>query len=230
VSIFLGFDRSEYPGDSVMKALRTDAQVAWTGFYLAPAPSHGNTGWMLKRSFLAGLGFGFAPIYVGQQQSAPGSQILTAAQGKLDGADAALLAERAGFPKLSILYLDIETGPPAKPAFFDYYKAWVQAVVGNGFSPGVYCSHRLASQFIAADDRAVPWVFQLKSSTPQTFVPPLPTPDPSQSSFSSAKVLQYAQNGKLTLSGSTLKPVDLDTALMADPSAPLTADTTDVDV
>ena len=225
MSIFLGFDRSEYPGDSVMRLLRTEADVAWTGFYLAPAPSHKNTGWMQKRSFLAGLGFGFAPIYVGQQQSAPGSQILTVAQGELDGADAARLAQESGFPKPSVLYLDIETGPPAKPAFFDYYKAWVQAVVDNGFLPGVYCSHRLASQFIAADDRAVPWVFQLKSSTPQTFVPPLPTPDPSQSSFSGAKVLQYAQNGKLTLSSKSLTPVDLDTALTADPSAAPAPDT-----
>ena len=227
MSIFLGFDRSEYPGDSVMRAMRTEADIAWTGFYLAPAPSHGNTGWMQKRSFLAGLGFGFAPIYVGQQQSAPGSQILTAAQGKLDGANAARLAEQAGFPKPSVLYLDIETGPPAKPAFFDYYKAWVQAVVDNGCSPGVYCSHRLAAQFIAADNRAVPWVFQLKSATPQTFVPPLLAPDPSQSSFSGAKVLQYAQNGKLALGSTKLAPVDLDTALMADPSAPLTAGTPD---
>jgi len=219
VGIFLGFDRSEYPGDVAMGFLRRKADVAWTGFYLAPAPSHADVGWMQKRSFLVGLGFGFAPIYVGQQQSAPGSQTLTGAQGKLDGADAARLALQAGFSQLSVLYLDIETGPPAKPAFFDYYKAWVQAVVDNGFSPGVYCSHRLASQFIAADDRAVPWVFQLKSSTPQTFVPPLPTPDPSQSSFSGAKVLQYAQNGKVTLGSTTLTPVDLDTALIADPSA-----------
>jgi hypothetical protein len=225
MSVFLGFDRSEYPGDSVMKALRTQAQLAWTGFYLAPAPTHKNTGWMLKRSFLAGLGFGFAPIYVGQQQSPPGSQILTTTQGELDGANAARLGRQAGFPEPSVLYLDIETGPPAKQAFFDYYKAWVGAVIDNGFLPGVYCSHRLAAQFIAADNRAVPWVFQLKSSTPQTFAPPLPTPNPSQSSFSGARVLQYAQNGKLTLSGTTLKPIDLDTALMADPSAPLTADT-----
>jgi len=75
----------------------------------------------------------------------------------------------------------------------------VQAVVDSGFSPGVYYSHRLAAQFIAADNRAVPWVFQLRSATQQTFVPPLPTLDPSQSSFSGAKVLQYVQNGKLTL-------------------------------
>lgn len=229
MSIFVGFDRSEYPGDSVMRLLRTEADVAWTGFYLAPAPSHGNIGWMQKRSFLAGLGFGFAPIYVGQQQSAPGSQILTAAQGRLDGAKAERLAEEAGFPKPAVLYLDIETGPPATPAFFDYYKAWLQAVVDNGFSPGVYCSHRLAAQFIVADNRAVPWVFQLRSATPQTFVPPLPTPDPSQSSFSGAKVLQYAQNGTLVLGSTKLKPIDLDTALMADPSKPSAPDTSSDD-
>lgn len=219
MSIFLGFDRSEYPGDDVMQLLRDEAQIAFTGFYLAPAPSHSDDGWMDRREFLLGLGFGFAPIYVGQQQSSPGSQILTADQGTIDGADAADLATQAGFPESSVLYLDIETGPPARQAFFDYYKAWVQGVIDNGFSPGVYCSHRLAAQFIAADSRAVPWVFQLKSSTPQTFTPPLPAPDPSQSSFNGAKVLQYAQNGTLVLGSTKLKPVDLNTALMADPSA-----------
>jgi hypothetical protein len=49
VSTFLGFNRSEYPGDSVLMALRAEAHIAWTGFYLAPAPSHVNTGWMQFR-------------------------------------------------------------------------------------------------------------------------------------------------------------------------------------
>ena len=220
MSIFLGFDRSGYPGDKVMGLLRTEADVSFTGFYLAPAPSHHDTSWMVKREFLAGLGFGFAPVYVGQQQSPPGSQILTAEQGTRDGAQAARLAEQAGFPSSSVLYLDIETGPPAHQAIVDYYKAWVQSVVDQGFAPGVYCSHRLAAQFLAADARSVPWVFQLKSATPQTFTPPLPRPDPSQSSFAGAKVLQFAQNGTLVLGGEKVKPVDLNTALSPDPSAP----------
>ena len=221
MGVFLGFDRSQYPGDDVMQLLRTQAQVSWTGFYLAPAPSHSNSGWMQKRSFLEGLGFGFAPVYVGQQQPpGPGSHILTAAQGKVDGVNATQLAQQAGFPAASVLYLDIETGPPAQPPFFEYYKAWVQSVIDNGFSPGVYCSHLLAAQFIAKDSRAVPWVFQLKFSNGHNFTSSLPTPDPSQSSFTSAKLLQYAQNCKLTLGATNVNPVDLDTSLTPDPSTP----------
>jgi hypothetical protein len=219
MAIFLGFDRSEYPGDATMQLLRTQAQIDFTGFYLAPAPSHGNQGWMGKRSFLQGLGFGFAPIYVGQQQSPPGSLNLTAAQGTIDGQNATQLAQTAGFPASSVLYLDVETGPPAHSAFFDYYHAWVQAVIDNGFSPGVYCSHHLAAGFIGADNRAAAWVFQFSSSG-GNFTPPLPRPDPSHSSFNGARVLQYAQNCKLALGSQSLSPVDLDSALMADPSTP----------
>jgi len=218
MAIFLGIDVSAYPGDDVMQSLRTEAQIDFTGFYLAPAPSHGNQGWMGKRAFLQGLGLGFAPVYVGQQQSPPGSLILTAAQGTIDGGNATQLAKTAGFPEGSVLYLDIETGPPAQPPFFVYYKAWVQSVIDNGFTAGVYCSHHLAAGFIAADNRAVPWVFQLQAMG-GTFAPPLPRPDPSHSSFATAKVLQYAQNATLNLSGSSIKPIDLDTALVADPSA-----------
>jgi hypothetical protein len=218
MSIFLGFDRSEYPGNNVMQLLRDKAQIAFTGFYLAPAPSHGDDGWMDRREFLADLGFGFAPIYVGRQQSGPGSHVLS--EGTNDGANAAELASQAGFPEASVLYLDIESGPPAHQPLLDYYKAWVQSVIDNGFSPGVYCSHLLGARFMETDDRAVPWVFQLKSATPQTFTPPLSAPDPSHSSFGFAKVLQYAQNGTLVLGSTKLNPVDLDTALMADPSVP----------
>jgi len=219
MAMFLGIDRSEYPGDGMMQQLRTQGQVDFTGFYLAPAPSHGNQGWMSKRSFLQGLGFGFAPIYVGQQQSPPGSLNLTAAQGAIDGQHATQLAATAGFPNSSVLYLDVETGPPAHPAFLDYYGAWVQAVIDNGFSPGVYCSHHLAADFIGTDDRAAVWVFQFASSG-GNFTPPLPRPDPAQSSFAGARVLQYAQNCHLVVGSDSLSPVDLDSALVADPSMP----------
>jgi len=215
--IFLGFDRSEYPGDNLMQRLRAEAQIDFTGFYLAPAPSHSDKGWMDKRAFLQGQGLGFAPVYVGQQQSPPGSTNLTAPQGTTDGLNATQLAATAGFPAGSVLYLDVETGPPAKPAFFVYYKAWVQSVIDNGYKAGVYCSHHLAAAFIGADNRAVPWVFQL-AAIGGNFTPPLPRPDPSHASFSAARVLQYAQNAKLNLGATIIKPVDLNTALVADPS------------
>jgi hypothetical protein len=115
-------------------------------------------------------------------------------------------------------YLDVETGPPVQQKFILYYQAWVQAVIDNGFTPGVYCSHHLASQFIGADNRAAVWVFQL-AQMGGNFTPPLPRPDPSHSSFAGAKVLQYAQNATLNLNGTIVKPVDLNTALVADPSS-----------
>jgi Domain of unknown function (DUF1906) len=217
MTIFLGFDRSGYPGDATMQLLRTAGNVDFTGFYLAPAPSHSDTGWMTKRAFLLGLGFGFAPVYVGQQQSPPGSLNLTAAQGQIDGHNATQLAQHAGFPASSVLYLDVETGPPVHQPFLDYYKAWVQSVLDNGFKPGVYCSHHLAASFIGADNRSIAWVFQLPS-VGGNFTAPLPQPDPSHSTFAAAKVLQYAQNAKLTLGGQVITPVDLNTALVADPS------------
>jgi Rv2525c-like, glycoside hydrolase-like domain len=229
MAIFLGFDRSAYPGDHIMQRLRTEAEVDFTGFYLGPAPSHGDTGWMNKRDFLASLGFGFAPIYVGQQQSPPGSLVLTGAQGVLDGDNATKLATTAGFPPTSVIYLDIETGPPAHAPFFVYYKAWAQSVIDSGFTPGFYCSHHLGAPFAAADNRALPWVYQL-NAVGGSFAPPLPRPDPSHSSFNGAKVLQFAQNATLNLSGTILKPVDLNTALSADPSKLSAVDDSSPDV
>ena len=40
-----------------MQLLRDKAQQVFTGFYLGPAPSHGDDGWMDRRDFLIGLGF-----------------------------------------------------------------------------------------------------------------------------------------------------------------------------
>ena len=99
--IFLGFDRSGYPGDNTMQQLRTTAQIDFTGFYLAPAPSHGDTGWMSKRAFER-TGSGLCPVYVGQQQSPPGSLNLSTAQGK-STRKCVVLAGQAGFPAGSVI-------------------------------------------------------------------------------------------------------------------------------
>jgi len=218
--VFLGFDTSIYPGDAKMELLRQQGNVAFTGFYLAPAPSHFDTSWMDNRQKLQDLGYGFAPIYVGRQQSGPGSHILTADQGTADGQNAVQLAGDAGFPDQSVLYLDIETGPPIHAAFLEYYKAWVEAVAQGNFTPGVYCSHLIAAEVLAADSRPVPWVFRLLFNPGHTFSLPMPVPDPSSSAgFSDAQVLQYAQNCVVNIGGTKIQPADLDTALTADPSS-----------
>ena len=217
---FLGLDTSIYPGDTAMQTLRTQALIAFTGFYLAPAPSHGDASWMQKRAFLHGLGYGFAPVYLGQQAATgPGSHNLTAPQGTLDAHNAAQLAAQAGFPAQSVLYLDIETGPPMSPNYLAYYSAWVQGIVDRGFTPGAYCSHLLAQQVHQRDARAVLWVFRLQVNNGTHFAPPLPTPNPALPDAPNATVLQYAQNCPLTVGGLTLN-VDLDSATVADPSQP----------
>jgi hypothetical protein len=223
MTIFLGLDTATYPGDNLMKLARAQANIAFTGFYLAPAPSHFDTGYMKKRAFLASLGYGFAPVYLGQQAATgPGSHNLTAQQGTLDARNAAQLAATAGFPHESVIYLDIETGPPMSPAYLAYYSAWVQGVVDNGFTPGAYCSHLLAQQVHQRDARAVLWVFKLQVNNGTHFAPPLPTPNPALPDAPNATVLQYAQNCPLTVGGLTLN-VDLDTSTVADPSRPPTA-------
>ncbi len=216
--LFLGFDRLAYPGDEFMQLLKTEGQVSWTGFYLAPAPSQGSTTWMKKRDFLKDLGFGFAPIYVGQQQrGVRGSHILTGAQGTIDAENAVELARNAGFPEESVLYLDIETGPPPELALLQYYKAWVEGVESNGFSPGVYCSHKLAADLMEQAP-AIVWIFHLKFPNETAFEAPLPIIDPSQSDFTEARMIQYAQQGTLTLGREPLSPIDLDCSKKADPS------------
>src|SRR5271165_6934494 len=222
MSAHAGFDRSEYPGDDLMRWLWDNTNLAWTGFYLAPAPSHPNAGWMGTRQFLSALGWGFAPLYLGQQAQGPGSHVLNSLQGYFDGIEAASLALRAGFPSHSVIYLDIEQGPPLGQPAADYYKSWVQGVFDQGYYPGVYCSFLLASQLDAIDYRPVMWTFHLKYPN-QTYQDPLPTPDPSKSGYSSASVWQLMQGGSIRVQDDnglyrTLSPVDLDSADTADPS------------
>ncbi len=224
---YAGFDRLTYPGDATMAELTKSTNLTWCGFYLAPAPSQGYTGWMSKRTFLTGLGWGLAPIYVGEQQTepvaTPGSHHPSSAKGTTDGADAATLAASAGFPAGSVLYLDIETGGPLQNALKDYYVAWVDAVAAAGYVPGVYCSFLLADQLKAINSAPVFWTFNLRYPTGSThsYPSPLPTREPTVSKISFASLWQLAQNVNVTLSAATtLTTYDLDTASVHDPSSP----------
>ena len=63
----LGFDTSIYPGDEAMRAWKSaDVGYEWVGYYL-PAPCHKDDSWSGQRTKLAGMGWGMAVIYVGQQ-------------------------------------------------------------------------------------------------------------------------------------------------------------------
>jgi len=222
MSAHAGFDSLTYPGDDIMQLLWNNTNLAWTGFYLAPAPSQPYSGWMGKRQFLNGLGWGLAPIYVGQQAQGPGSSILTSLQGYFDAIDATNLAVQAQFPSRSVIYLDVEQGPPLGQETIDYYKAWVQAVFDRGFYPGVYCSYLLARQLDAIDARPVTWTFHLKYPK-KTYRDPLPAPDTSGSGYIGASVWQLAQGCSIQVQDDnglvrTFAPIDLSSSDTTDPS------------
>jgi len=227
---YAGFDRLDYPGDALMTALWNQTNLSWSGFYLAPAPSQGRgTSWMTKRAFLANMGWGLAPIYVGEQQR-KGAEWCTgcsfhpsAAKGTQDAADAIGLATRAGFPAGSVIYLDLESWGAVESPLRDYYTSWTAGVIAGGWLPGVYCPHVLARQLRGFDSRPVFWVVnpaRYRNGPQATYSTPLPTPEPLLSGIEFSTVWQLAMNvGSLNIS-STLKlsTVDFDCASVPDPS------------
>lgn len=220
-----GFDSLAYPGDDVMAWLKANTNLSFVGFYLAAAPSRPTSDWMDCRSVLAGQNWGFAPVYVGQQEpGAPGSHILTPAQGTIDGGDTTALMNRAGFPANSTVYLDLETGGHATHATLSYISAWVAALNAAGqYRPGIYCSHTTAASVQAVIDHSVRfWVFNLIGQAPGPDYPPnFPTKGPAGCGVTNAVIWQWAQNKVADLNGGPVDSlrIDLDTATVVDPSA-----------
>jgi hypothetical protein len=230
----LGFDRLTYPGDSVMQSLWNSTPLAFVAAYLAPAPSQGYTGWMPAVPTLRAMGWGIAPVYVGQQAGGgPGSHTLTAAQGATDALDASMLAQSAGLDAGSVVYLDVELGGTLAPEQMAYIVAWVTAMNGGSYRPGVYCSFSQSAAQIVASVGDIPvWAFHPVVAGPATIdLAAEGAPDPAGSGFGSALVWQHKMslNGPVTLqwvdrdtgAASSLVTVDLDTAVCLDPSNPV---------
>jgi hypothetical protein len=153
----MGFDTNVYPGDKAMRAWKTSGKYEWVGYYL-PAPCHKDPSWAGKRERLVDMGWGMAVIYVGQQTwgrtPRPGSKaaqrvlksgatcnadLVSADRGRLDGDDAVAKAAADGFPKGTVIFLDIERMEKMPQAMRDYYRAWAERVIADGrYRTGVY--------------------------------------------------------------------------------------------
>ena len=217
---YAGFDTFGYPGDSVMDWLKRNTNFCWTGFYLAPAPSHPNTSWMSHRQRLVDTGWGIAPLYVGQETIGPGRHNVTGIQGHFDGADAAKLMEQAGFPKGSVVYIDLENGPPFTVAEQNYVTSWVAAVEASGYKAGVYASFL----FSAAVHKVVPsayiWTFHVKTvNLHRVHGPTYPDSHPALSGYGGATLWQLDQSAQIDVPNGHML-VDLDTSAWPDPSTP----------
>lgn len=240
--MFLGFDRFSFPGATLMDSLfGSVADMTFVNLYLAPAPSHPDTSWMDAAPALQSIGWGVIPTYVGQQVIGAGSHIVTGAQGKLDGLNAAGLAAGIRLQPQCVIYLDIENGGMMPSNQVDYVTEWIREVhVNSIYWAGVYCSRSETAQQVAdnvtdivtaAGHPVATWVYGPIDQGPSTIdLATEPARDPASSGFSAALVWQYrmSMNGSIDLkwtdsqSGASqqLATVDLNCSSVSNPARP----------
>lgn len=211
-----GLDTSQFPGLKLTAALRARTNAEWLAYYLV-APSHPNAGWRGQRAALVAQGWGLAPVYVGEETTGPGSHNVTAAQGAINGDDAADKMVADGFAPRSCGFLDLENGPPYGQLEGGHVSAWCTRFAARGFTPGIYCSHLMADEVSAQNPGARIWVFKVPTEERTAAISPFPAPALADSGFAPAALWQRQQN--VWLPGFGLL-VDLDVADTSDPSAP----------
>lgn len=234
---FAGFDAEQFPGLATMKWLSTNTNLTWCGYYLAPAPNRGPSGWEGQFHLLQGQ-WGVVPTFVGQQDARTASSgyrassILTATQGGMDATRAADLAVADGFPQGTYVYLEWEYGAlEAEGAAC--IAAWVAAMTGDGrVMPGIYCSHVIAEDIegLIAAIRPTPPVrlccWRVWTTDKHTFIGDLgniPAVDPAGCGFEPAIAWQREQNADVAFPRDapiTSKVMDLSTSWIANPGAP----------
>lgn len=218
MAAFAGFDVSGFPGVATMAKLKANTNLVWCGFYLGPAPSHPDDGWMKHRAEISNQGWGIVPIYVGQQVIGKGSKHPSAEQGTKDALNAVDLLAKAGFAPDTCIYLDLENGKPFLPEQAAYVGTWVDGIAAKGFKPGIYCSHDIAAAVHAVRPAARIWAFKVPTTDPHDAPgPPFHTPAPSSSGFTDAQIIQFDQKCTITVPNVGKFVVDLDSALSANP-------------
>ena len=150
---FNGVDRNDYPGDTMLGALHKS--FSYTSYWLNVPPGAKANTWTGKRAVLRDRGFGFMLLWNGRLDRDLKSGELkgkeAASLGRSDAAAAVAAAEREGFPRGALIFLDQEEGGRLLPEQLSYVLAWVDAVRRAGWKGGVYCSG-LAVSGLPVDD------------------------------------------------------------------------------
>lgn len=206
-SVYLGFDRNNYPGDETLGVLHS--LFAYTGYWLNQPPSAKTNTWSGKRQKLQFRGFGFLVLFNGRLYNELKSAAAATKLGNTDGQAAVAAARREGFPDQTIIFLDQEQGGRMLPEQKAYIYAWVDSVAAGKFGAGIYCSGISAAKeggedIVTADDirknagsrKIAYWV--ANDACPPSPGCTLPThiPRPSASGVSFADVWQFAQSPK----------------------------------
>lgn len=151
-----GFDTRDYPGDAALTTWFDASPYRWVGYYL-PAPCYTGTTWSGRRDALRAMGWGFAVLFVGEQdwtamRSVPGDTVdiaeqgarcvsanLTAEQGSAHAREAEAATAADGFPDGTIIFLDVERVERVTPELADYVRSWIRSLLElRRFLPGLY--------------------------------------------------------------------------------------------
>jgi hypothetical protein len=202
---FLGMDRNDYPGDANMQALKKT--FAFAGYWLNNPPGAASNTWLGKRPALQKMGYGFLLLFNGRAYRELKTSGDAVEIGKRDAETALRAAQREGFPKHAILFLDQEQGGRMLPEQRAYIHAFVDGVARGGYRAGIYCSgipyrESGSTTIVTADDirehaegREIAFFISNDHCGPsQGCVFPASPPKPSTSGVSFASVWQYAQS------------------------------------
>lgn len=200
---YLGFDRNDYPGDANLKILHQS--FSYAGYWLNNPPGASSNTWAGHRAAVESAGFGFLALFNGRLYA----QLKTVANAqRLGGSDAraaADSAQREGFPRNTIIFLDQEQGGRMLPEQKAYIYAWVDGVAAAGFRAGIYCSGIPSSDdgnvVTAEDIRQSAGSRQITYWAINDACPPAPgcsfpqhPPNPLDSGVHFAEVWQFAQS------------------------------------
>src|SRR5271170_1572757 len=105
---YLGFDSNDYPGSANLKALRQT--FSYTGYWLNNPPGDNRNNWRGHRAEVEDAGFGFLVLFNGRLYAQLKSLANAVRLGKSDARAAAAAAQREGFPRATIIFLDQEQG------------------------------------------------------------------------------------------------------------------------
>jgi len=200
---YLGFDRNEYPGDENLQSLRRI--FSYTGYWLNNPPGMKSNNWIGHRSAVEAAGFGFLVLFNGRLYTELKSVSNAQRLGESDAQTALKAAQREGFPRATIIFLDQEQGGRMLPEQKAYIYSWVDTVTVAGFRAGIYCSG-----IAAKDDGNVVTAEDIRQSAGKRDIvywaindacPPAPgctlpqhAPSLVQSGVSFAEVWQFAQS------------------------------------
>ena len=205
---YLGFDKNLFPGEEAVTSLRKTFSFA--GYWLNHPPSESPDTWLGKRKLLQEKGFGFLVLFNGRfykELTAPNDPNVLGMQ---DALLASETARREGFPRGTIIFLDLEEGGRLLSEQRTYVHAWVDGVNISGFHAGIYCSGMPAKEeasgnvIITAQDirdhaenrQIVFWVYNDACPPSPGCAFPKKVPAPSESGVSFADVWQFAQSPK----------------------------------